>query len=122
MRRLLLQDLIEANVQRANRWHNGNMNEWSPLEWAAAMAGEAGEACNAAKKLKRLECGIASINEGQRNLADVNVARQAVGKEVADTILYAILVAARVGIDLETVLIEVFNKKSKEYDFPEMIG
>ncbi len=42
-------------------------------------------------------------------------------KEVADTILYAVLVAARVGVDLQQVLREVFNKKSEEYGFPERL-
>ena len=58
-----INDLLQINTQRAARWHNGDIAEWSPLEWAGAMAGEAGEAANAAKKLKRLEGGLASINE-----------------------------------------------------------
>jgi len=113
--------IMAQSIGRANRWHNGNMDEWSPLEWAGAMCGEAGECANAAKKLKRLEDGIASINEGARNIADVNLAKQAVAKEAADTILYAVLVAARVGIDLQQTIREVFNKKSEEYGFPERL-
>lgn len=113
--------IMAQSISRANRWHPGGLAEWSALEWAGAMCGEAGECANAAKKLKRLEDGIASINEGARNIADVNVAKQTVGKEVADTILYAVLVAARVDIDLETILREVFNRKSKEYGFPERL-
>lgn len=118
---LTLQELIAKSTARANRWHHGDLNEWSALEWAGAMAGEAGEACNAAKKLKRLEDGIASINLEGRNLANVNHAKQTVGREVADTILYAVLVAVRCEVDLEQVLIEVFNKKSEEYGFPERL-
>jgi NTP pyrophosphatase (non-canonical NTP hydrolase) len=91
------------------------MTEWSALEWAGAMCGEAGEAANAAKKLKRLESG------GDRHIASISQARQSVGKEIADTILYAVLVAARCGIDLENTLVEVFNKKSDEYGFPERL-
>lgn len=118
---LTIHNLVEQSISRANRWHNGDLKEWSALEWAGAMAGEAGEAANAAKKLKRLEDGIKSINEGHRQLANVNQAKQSVGKEVADTILYAVLLAARCGVDLESVLIEVFNKKSEEYGFPERL-
>ena len=121
MANLTLQQICEQSVSRANRWHGGDMNGWSALEWAGTMAVEAGEACNAAKKLKRLEDGIASINEARRQFADVTEARQAVVKEVADTILYAVLLAARVNIDLENTLIEVFNKKSEEYGFPERL-
>lgn len=85
------------------------------------MCGEAGECANAAKKLKRLTDGIASKNAEGRNYADVNLARQAVAKEVADTILYAVLVAAAVDANLEQTLVEVFNKKSEEYGFPERL-
>jgi len=122
-----LAEIIEKSVSRANRWHNGDMNEWSALEWAGAMCGEAGECANAAKKLKRLEVGIKSINvndpdsETVRHFDDIETARRVVGKEVADTILYAVLVAARVGVDLPVVLCEVFNKKSEEYGFPERL-
>lgn len=118
---LTIKQIIEAGVSRANRWHKGGLQDWSPLEWAGAMAGEAGEACNAAKKLKRIEDGIANINEGDRSLVDRDKAAHQVTKEVADTILYGILLAARVGGDLNAALIEVFNKKSEEYGFPERL-
>ena len=60
-----LNELQQLNVSRAQRWHPGGLAEWSALEWAGAMAGEAGEACNAAKKLKRIETGVANINRQQ---------------------------------------------------------
>lgn len=118
---LSIQQIVEQSVSRAKRWHNGNVDEWTPLEWAAAMCGEAGEAANAAKKLKRLTDNIASINETGRNLTDIPSAKQAVAKEVADTILYAVLLAHVVGADLEKELILVFNRKSDEYGFPERL-
>lgn len=119
---LTIDEIVGASVSRANRWHKGGMEEWSALEWAGAMCGEAGEAANAAKKLKRIEDVIPSINEGERHFADASSVKAQVGKEVADTILYAVLLAARVKVDLEAVLIEVFNKKSEEYGFPERLG
>jgi len=118
---LSLHRIISQSISRASRWHAGDIHQWSVLEWAGAMAGETGECCNAAKKLRRLENGIASINEPGRNLASINQAKQAVAKEVADTILYAVLVAAAVDVNLEQVLIEIFNKKSEEYGFPERL-
>lgn len=121
-------EVVAKSIARANRWHNGNMDEWSALEWAAAMCGEAGECANAAKKLKRLECTIKSINDDfedeKRHFTNVAEAREAIGKEVADTILYAVLVAARVGYapsQVEGILRKVFNKKSEEYGFPERL-
>jgi NTP pyrophosphatase (non-canonical NTP hydrolase) len=115
-------DLFDTNVTRAKRWHFDGIEEWSPLEWAGAMAGEAGEAANAAKKLKRLESRIASINDEGRHFTDLESARAAVAKETADTIIYALLLMARVGItDPEAVIREVFNRKSEEYGFPERV-
>ena len=61
---LTIRELQKISEKRTKRWHPGGLEEWSPLEWAGAMAGEAGEACNAAKKLKRLETGLKSINFG----------------------------------------------------------
>ena len=112
---------IKKNVSRANRWHNGDMNEWLVSEWTNAMCGEAGEAANAAKKLRRLEQNIKSINLADRNLRTEHDAKLAVAKECADTIIYALLTISRVGIDAECILREVFNKKSREYGFPERL-
>ena len=120
---LTLPFLQAMSVSRANRWHNGNMNDWSALEWAGAMCGEAGEAANAAKKLKRLEDRILSINLPERDLKTVKEARLKVAEECADTILYAVLLCARVGynLHLQSILRDVFNRKSREYGFPERI-
>jgi phosphoribosyl-ATP pyrophosphohydrolase len=86
------------------------------------MTGEAGEAANAAKKLKRLDGGLKSINEAERHYANQQAASAAVAKEVADTIIYGLLLMARVGItDPESVIREVFNKKSEEYGFVERV-
>lgn len=119
---LTFEEVITASTSRATRWYPGGLTDWSPLEWAGAMAGEAGEACNAAKKLKRIEDGILNVNtEDGRSLTEHNAACMQIGKEVADTILYAVLVCARVGVPLVPVLIDVFNKKSEEYGFPERL-
>ncbi len=123
-RPLSFQEVIQQSIERAKRWHGGSIESWTPLEWAGAMCGEAGEAANAAKKLKRVMDGLQTINESARHLPTIEVASQAVVKEVADTILYAVLVAASVGYDetkFVAVLREVFNKKSEEYGFPERL-
>jgi NTP pyrophosphatase (non-canonical NTP hydrolase) len=86
------------------------------------MCGEAGEAANAAKKLKRLETNMQTINEPGRHYETLQAAREAVAKEVADTIIYGLLLMARAGIaDPEAVIREVYNKKSEEYGFPERV-
>ena len=117
-----INDLFATNVTRCAHWHPQGLAEWSALEWAGAMTGEAGEAANAAKKLKRLDGGLQSINEGDRHYADQQTASHAVAKEVADTIIYGLLLMARVGVtDPESVIREVFNRKSEEYGFTERI-
>lgn len=121
---LTLQELIAANLSRVTRWHP--LASWSPLEWAGAMCGEAGEAANAAKKLKRIEDQFANIDGrlfGQTltlvEQAEMN--RKLIGKEVADTIIYGVLLCARVDVDLVAAIREAFNKKSEEYGFPERL-
>lgn len=117
---LTFRELIAANLSRVARWHS--LESWSALEWAGAMAGEAGEACNAAKKLKRVEDGIANHSEDPtRALADKETASRAVALEIADTVIYGVLLAARVGVDLEGSIREAFNRKSEQYGFPERI-
>lgn len=119
---LTLSQIMATNVLRAARWHPGGLAEWSPLEWAGAMAGEAGEACNAAKKLKRIDGQLQNINtEEGRSLTDRQAACHQIAKEVADTIIYGVLLVAAVGEDIEAVLVDVFNKKSEEYGFPERL-
>lgn len=120
---LTIRFLQYINAKRAVRWHqNGGIKSWSALEWAGAMAGEAGEACNAAKKLKRIEDQIANINlEEGRSLTDEQNASSQVVDEIADTVIYGVLLAERVGLDLEEAIRMKFNKKSEEYGFPERI-
>lgn len=105
--------------RRAKRWHGEE--DWSALEWAGAMCGEAGEAANAAKKLKRLEVGMMNIDKAAMSPETVEQLKVHVAKEAADTILYALLLISKVGKSAEVTLREVFNQKSVEYGFPERI-
>jgi hypothetical protein len=67
--------------------------------------------------------GSHSVKDGKHDeMAD---RAQEVVKEVCNTILYAVLLAASVGVDgeqLEEQLCDVFNRKSEEYGFPERLG
>lgn len=125
-RDLSVQVLQMMSGRRADRWHDPD-DPWTPLEWAGAMSGEAGEAANVAKKLRRLEGKIKNLDKRVLETEHLAVESQAMvyrrelAKEVADTILYGMCLFNVIGIDGVQVIREVFNKKSEEYGFPERI-
>lgn len=118
--RLQITALEIASIIRSKRWH-GEDGKWSLLEWAGAMAGEAGEAANVAKKIKRVDSGVNNIPSDKRTKDTREELCLKLAKEAADTILYAILVINEAGFDSEEIIREVFNTKSEEYGFPEMV-
>lgn len=118
---LTFRGVSEINLARCNRWHPGGVNDWSPERWATAMMGEAGEICNALKKLFRVEDGLANINEPGREIQSREEAIRKIGEEIADTFLYLDLFATRLGIDLPTEVVNKFNSVSTKYGFPERL-
>ena len=88
-------ELRKANVRRCEQVFH-HLNDWSPSDWSNAMAGEVGEACNLTKKLRRGDkVNIAFLEE-----------------EIADVIIYADLLAARLGINLDMAVRRKFNEVS----------
>ena len=75
------------------------------------LAGETGEACNAAKKLARLQRGWKGGADTSANLAE----------ELADVVICADLAAQRAGIDLESAVISKFNATSEKHGFEERL-
>ena len=108
-------ELRAVNVSRKNRWHAGS-DGWLGSDWATAMAGECGEACNIVKKMRRLDNGIRNLGDPPR----VELLMM-LGKEIADTIIYADLLAAHYGIDLDSFVTLKFNEVSRKFDFPERL-
>lgn len=84
-----------VNVTRCERVFH-KLDDWSPTDWATAMAGECGEACNLIKKLRRGEV----------------VKVRAIADELADLVIYADLLAARLNIDLGKAVAQKFNEVS----------
>lgn len=115
---LNLADLRKASVPRSIRWGCGH---WTTTDWATAMMGEAGEACNAIKKLRRIETGAPNKNDPGRQLSSTEAAKAAIASELAGTLIYLDLLAAHLSIDLAQAVRDEFNKKSIEYDFPERL-
>ena len=82
------------SVKTWGAWcRNDATGDVTPAEWACAMAGEAGEACNVAKKIKRLETGTNTAKDP----ATMDACRTLMGKELADTVIYCDLLAASLG-------------------------
>lgn len=133
---LTLEQLTAINAARCARWHGANWrfadrdrtashlglaasDEWSGADWANAMQGEAGEAGNVVKKLRRLELGL----PGNRTPEDDDRATL-IGKleaELADTLIYLDLLASYYGISLAAALTAKFNRVSEELGMPERL-
>lgn len=98
---LTFSQLRQANMARIPFFdHLPDLSDWSVAEWTNALAGEAGEAANFAKKLKRRDGGP----ENEAKL------KAALAKELADVVVYADLCAARLGIDLAEAVRAKFNE------------
>jgi NTP pyrophosphatase (non-canonical NTP hydrolase) len=114
---LTFRNMREQNVARAQRWHPNfpHDDEWNGADWSNAMCGEAGEAANIVKHLRRLETGHA----GHRG--DESTLRDELALELADLILYADLLAAKYNINLGISVAYKFNVVSRRQDFPERL-
>lgn len=111
--------VTDVNAKRANRWHPGfpNDGDWSGADWSNAMQGEAGEAGNVVKKLRRIETGIHSENNPPKEEL-----LKKLGKEIGDTYIYLDLLATYYGLDIQTCVVEAFNEVSRREGFPERLG
>lgn len=103
LRALSFAELRTTNVRRCEDVFH-KLERWNPAEWSNAMAGEVGEACNIAKKI------IRGDYPDEHAMAD---AVRALAKEIADVVIYADLLAARMGIDLGEAVVSKFNEVSK---------
>jgi len=119
---LSIRRILEVSRTRTKRWHHADTVPWVGSDWSNAMAGEAGEACNVVKKLRRIETGTMGAHNGGETDWDALVLKLA--EELSDTILYAVLVADHYGLsgeDLENAVIAKFNLVSVESGFPERL-
>lgn len=108
------------SVARSKRWHD-NAPPWSTLEWAGAMCGEAGEAANVAKKLKRHDAEQYNGTNTTFERLDREKLKTKLAQECADVFLYLVLLADNEGINLEQAIVHTFNQKSIEAGFSERL-
>lgn len=110
---LTFQQLRKMNSSRSKAWHKDVL--WNLSDWGVALAGEAGEVCDAIKKLNRIRDRI------QKKPLTKEQALHNLGDEIADTLLYLDLLAEAAGIDMEEVVKRKFNEISEQHKFPEKL-
>lgn len=115
---LSFDDLAQVNRKRVERWHPGFPHDaWTGADWSNAMQGEAGEAGNVVKKLRRRELGVQDA---------VNIPEdELMGKlaiEIGDTAVYLDLLAQYYGLQLEDCVRFTFNRVSIREGFPERLA
>lgn len=120
---LTLAEIARQNRARAARWHGGDSEPWSGADWSNAMCGEAGEAANVVKKLRRLETAITqgSYHGDTTTSVDRDELVAMLGDEIADVLLYAFLLADHYDIDVERHVRDKFNRVSIAQGFPEWL-
>lgn len=99
---------------------NHPLASWSAAEWTNAVAGEAGEACNLAKKLIRHRDGVPGNKKAEDQ--DKDSLRRRIAEELADVVIYCDLAMASVGYDFATTVRDVFNRKSHELGSPYLLS
>jgi NTP pyrophosphatase (non-canonical NTP hydrolase) len=115
---LTFAEVSAINGARCARWHPGFPDDdtWSLADWSNAMCGEAGEAANVVKKLRRVEDGlIGKLDRPEPELL------AALAAELADVFCYLDLLATKAGIDLPAAIVRKFNEVSERQGFPERL-
>ena len=99
--------LREQNVARCEETRH-ELGVWTLTDWATALAGEVGEACNVIKKMRRSELpGPQHIN------GDPFVLYAQLQDEIGDVLTYLDLLSAAAGFSLESAVARKFNKVSE---------
>lgn len=101
----ILKKLRKVNEKRSLVVFNTKLLDWSLPEWGNAVAGEVGEMCNIAKKIKR-----GDFKSNKREGIEL------LSKEMADIIIYIDLMAKRENINLEQAIINKFNEVSNKHN------
>lgn len=92
-----------AKGERSHSEADGS--DWSLNDWMTAVIGEAGEAANLLKKVRR---GDMTLDEARPELA----------KEFADVLTYLDILAFRCGVDLGAATVAKFNEISLRVGSP----
>ena len=97
---LSFEEFRKMNAARRQEQAGGGTEEsWFLTEWTNALAGEAGELCNFAKKIRRARPKDPTLEESKTDLAH----------ELADIVTYADIIATKLDIDLGEAVRQKFN-------------
>ena len=96
--------LSRGNKLRDER-HYKEWPNWTATDWACALAGEVGEACNKVKKLRRLK-GVYNVALAR------SLYHEEIATELADAVIYADILAQHLGFNLGEVIRQKFNEVS----------
>lgn len=116
---LNLRTLREASVKRCEISF-GTCEDWSPADWSNAMAGEAGELLELLLPLVTRANSICNLTKKVQRGDDVPL--DEVGKEIADVVIYADLLAHRMGIDLSDAVRRKFDEVSARVGSDILLG
>lgn len=107
---LTFEELQAINRARCEESYH-RLDDWSATDWGCALGGEVGECLNLIKKLRRLCDGSEKPYNAGVSVVDLKVR---IGDELADTVIYADLLASRLGLSLGVCVARKFNATSRE--------
>lgn len=97
---------------------NHSLDSWSMSDWFMAVMGELGEAANFGKKLRRIQDGIIGNKPGET----VEVLKENLKKELADTYTYLDLLATSQGLSMGEIVVEKFLETSEKIGYQPSKG
>lgn len=107
--------LRRVNSARSRRWLCGD--PWTGADKSNEMMGEAGEAANVVKKIRRIETRTPGNDP-----TELPALLEKLAEELADVVITADLLADFYGIDLGAAVVGKFDLTSAKLGFPERLG
>lgn len=111
---LTFKKLSRINKKRCEQCFH-SINDWSASDWATALAGEVGEACNIIKKIRRLD--TAKFKPFRKSETKRDKLLKDLKKELGDIQCYLDLLATYYNFDLAQCTVDKFNEVSKKVNF-----
>jgi NTP pyrophosphatase (non-canonical NTP hydrolase) len=120
---ITFRNLRDACIARAPTFRNAkgelnNSSDWSPSDKIVSIVGELGEAANIIKKVRRGDFGL---DDRPPEFKGCTV-REAIGKELADTVTYIEHLATKLDIDLGEAVFDKFNEISARVGSPIVLA